>query len=271
LRRLVLAGLALLVVPALALAGATATEGTNTLRIKAKVTPPKASKKSQPRPIGTKYDYVAGTTDGRRIPDLRRVTVHLGGAKYGFGAFPKCDETDARTQGAKACPKGSRVGKGTAVAEIRMPESTTSKSNLKAKVKVYNGSLDTDRNGRPMAPREGLLLYAEVDGAKLAIGFWSEKGGRQVSYYNPKDDPYPGADALYAIKEIHVTIRRRSRKQGGKRVPFLAAPTGCKDGKWIVSTTNAPYDGEPITATHAVRCKPATKPKKPKKPRQPSD
>ena len=87
-RRFVLAGLALLLVPALALAGKTVTEGTNTLKIKAKFDPAKASKsKNKLRPTETKFDYFAGTTDGSRLPELRDLVVYLGGSRFGFKAF----------------------------------------------------------------------------------------------------------------------------------------------------------------------------------------
>lgn len=256
-RRLIPLGLTALLVPALALAGKTATEGTNTLKVKAKFFPAKASEsKSRLRPIRVRYDYVAGTTDGSRIPDLRRVTVNLGGTMGHYRPFPKCDETDARNNGDRVCPRGSRVGRGTAIAELHLSDSATSRENLKLKLKVYNGKLDTDRNGARMKPRQGLLLYTEAEGAKLAFGFWSEKRGRQVSYYNPKRDAFPDMDVLYAIKELHLTFRRRSVRKGRKRIPFISAPTKCRR-KWRVWATNEPYDGDPVTATHAVRCKKA--------------
>ena len=78
--------------------------------------------------------------------------------------------------------------------------------------------------------------------------------GRQVALYNPEDDPVPNEDSLYAIKEIHLTIDRRSVRRNGRRIAFLGNPTEC-DGRWTVRTTNEPYQGQPITARHRARCR----------------
>lgn len=254
-RRLILAGLALLAVPALALGGKTVTAGTDTLRIKAKLAPAKASKtKGAARPVAVKYDYVAGTTDGSRLPDLRSVKVFLGGVVTNYDAFPKCDETDARTKGRGACPEGSRVGSGRATAEIHLGDS---KEVVSAKVLVYNGRLDTDRNGAPLdTPKDGLLIYTKIEGANLALPFWAERGNRQVAYYNPEQDPDPNADALYTIKEVHLTFPRRSARKGGRRIPWNQAPRKCR-GRWTARTTSDRYQGGELTAKHVIKCEKA--------------
>jgi hypothetical protein len=246
--------LALLLIPALALAGRTVTEGNNTLKIKTKFDPAKASKsKDKLRPTESKFDYVAGTTDDSRLPDSRSVVVYLGGARFGFKAFPACDETDAREQGDGVCPKGSQVGEGTGVAEVRSdPADPTKDTDLGVDVKVYNGSLDTDKNGDPMDPRTGLMIYAQLGDTPVVIPFWGERRSKQLAFRGP-DEADPSGVGLYEIKEIHVTIDRRSVRQNGKRVPFLALPTKC-DGKWIVTATSTPYEGDPLTAKHRVRC-----------------
>lgn len=256
-RRPLLVGLALLLVPALAFAGKTVTEGNATLKIKAKFDPATASKsKKKRRPIAVDYDYFAGTTNDQRLPELRSVKVFLGGAKFGFGAFPTCDETDAANEGEGVCPEASLVGEGTGVAEVHPPNNPTDKSDLALDVHVYNGELDTDRNGDPADPRAGLLIYTEVGDTPVILPFWGERRGRQVSYYNPVEDQDPNADALYEIKEIHLKLDRRAVRRDGRRIPFIGAPTDC-DGRWIVTTTNEPYRGQAATARHKVRCEDA--------------
>jgi hypothetical protein len=254
-RKLLIAGLALLLIPALALAGKTVTSGESTLKIKGTFDPAQASKsKNKLRPTKSTFDYVRGTTDGSRLPDLRSVVVYLGGARFGFDAFPKCDETDAFEQGDGVCPDGSLVGKGTGTAEVRPDPADPSKdSDVSVDVKVYNGALDTDENGEPMDPRDGLLIYTEVAGGRVVLPFWAERRNRQVAFRGPDENPDPGAVGLFEIKEIHLTIRRRSVRRGGKRIPFLGLPTKC-DGRWVATATNDPYEGDPATAKHRIRC-----------------
>ncbi|HYH57793.1 MAG TPA: hypothetical protein VD790_01045 [Thermoleophilaceae bacterium] len=253
-RKFILAGLALLLVPALALAGKTVTEGDNTLKIGATFDPAKASKSKQKlRSTKASYDYVAGRTDNARLPDLRSVEVFMGGAKFGFAAFPTCDETDAAQQGDSVCDEDSLVGEGQATAEIHPPNDPTAKPDLPVEVKIYNGSLDTTEEGEPMEPRPGLLLYTEVAGEPVALPFWAEKKNRQVAYRNPDEDSDPETESLYTLKEVHLDFFKRSAKLNGKRIPFLALPTKC-DKKWVVTTTNTYYEDDPLTAKHKVKC-----------------
>jgi hypothetical protein len=259
LRRLFPGGLALLLLPALAYAGATATDGTDTLKIKARFDPAKASKRgSQPRPIQYKLDYWAGTTDDSRLADVRSVSIFSGGAVNAFDAFPKCDETNLLDQGARACPKGSKVGTGKAVAELHPPDSTTSKDNVPAPVIVFNGKIETNRNGAVTGNvRDGILFFTQVGETKIVLPFEAEEGGKRVTYYNPQDDPTPpGDNSLYTVKEVHVTFPRRSVRKDGRRIPWTAAPTKC-DESWIVTATIDRYDGGPLTASHRVKCRKA--------------
>jgi hypothetical protein len=259
LRRLILAGLALLVLPALALGGATVTDNNDTLKVRAKFDPAQASKrKGDGRPVEFKLDYFAGTSDGSRIPDVRSVSVFPGGAVTNHDAFPKCAETKLVEQGPSACPKGSRVGKGTATAEVHSPENETSRADVPVDVLVFNAKAETDRNGEVMdTPKDGILFYTEVAGAKLALPFWAENGNTRLTYYNPTEDAEPPADnALYTVKEVHVVFPRRTRQRGSHRIPWMQAPRRC-NGSWIVSATNDRYEGGELTAKHEVKCKKA--------------
>ena len=255
-RRPILVGLALLAVPALAYAGVTVTEGNDTLQVKAKLEPAKASKAKGPlRPVEVKYDYRAGTTNDKRIAEVRSVRVYMGGAKFDFDSFKKCDESELSDKGTSACPKGSKVGSGTAIAEVHPPDDKNAKSDLPVDVLVFNGRLETGRepNTTLPAPVDGLLVYTKVGETNLALPFWAERRNRGVGFYNPEDDPDPNADPLYSIKEIHLTFPRKTRLKNGRRIPFLGNPRKC-NGAWTVTTTNDRYKGGEITATHRVKC-----------------
>ena len=254
-RRIVIAASALLLIPALALAGKTVNEGTLSARIKSTFDPAKASKsKDRLRPAAITFDLFSESNDGSRLPELQNVIVNLGGPRFFFKAFPACDESDAAGQGDGVCPDGSRVGQGTGVAEVHGDPNDPSKDTiLELDVKVYNGALDTDVNGNPMDPRPGLLLYTQLGDDPIVFPFWGEKRGRQVALRGPDEDPDPGVDSLFSIKEIHLRIDRRSVRRNGKRIPFLGLPTRCEN-KWIVSASLEPYGTDPLRPTHKVRC-----------------
>ena len=252
-RRALTAGLALVAVPALAFAGATVRDGTDTLKIKATVDPAKASKsREQPRAVAFTFDYVAGTTDGSRVADVRSVSVFGGGGVTNHDAFPKCSELKLRDRGPRACPKGSRAGKGTAVAEVHFP-GAPGKTDYTVGVTVFNGRIQTKRTGRRYdRPRDGLLFFTKIEGGKHAIPFEAEDGGRRLSYYNPRrDSDPPGDNAFYTVKELHVSFPRRTRRG----IPWMQAPTRCpRSRRWVVTATLDRYDGGKMTARHSARC-----------------
>ena len=261
-RRLTLAGVALLVIPALAFAGATVTDGTDTLKIRAKMDPAKASKrKSLPRPVELRFDYIAGTTDDSRLADVRSVSIFTGGVVSAYDSFPKCDETDLVDEGTSACPRGSRVGKGTAIAEVHPPDSATSKVNITVPVQIFNGKLETDRDGEPTLdpPKDGIIFYTKIGDTRVALPFWAENNDTRVTLYNTEEDETPPADnSLFTVKEVHVVFPRRSVRRNGKRVPWMAAPSKCPDDRtWTVTATTDRYEGGEITASHDIRCKKA--------------
>jgi hypothetical protein len=247
---------AALAVPALALAGRTVVDGTDTLKISGSVKPAKASEsKSRPRAVAFKVNYSAGTTDGSNVADVRSGSVFGGGGVTNYDAFPKCAELKLRDKGPSACPKGSRVGKGTATAELHIP-GAAEKEDVTLKVKVFNGKIQTNRNARRYKkPRDGLLFFTTFLDGKHAFPFEAEDGNTRVTYYNPKKDPEtPGDNALYTVKEVHLTFPRRVRRG----IPWIQAPTKCPSSrKWVGTVTVDRYDGGKMTAKHAVRCSPA--------------
>lgn len=247
--------LTMLVAPALALAGRTVVDGTDTLKISGSVKPAKASEsRSKPRAVAFRTHYVAGTTDGSRVADVRSASVFGGGGITNHDAFPKCSELKLRDRGPSGCPKGSRVGKGRAVIELHL--TADSKEDVQVNLAVFNGRVQTNRTGRRYGrPRDGLLFYTTFEGGKHAIPFEAEDGNRRLTYYNPKRDPEPpGDNALFTVKEVSLSFPRRIRRG----FPWMQAPTKCpRNRKWVGTVTVDRYDGGKITAKHAVRCSPA--------------
>lgn len=248
-RKFILIGLMALALPALAFAGATMTQGNDTLRIRASFDPARASKADGPlRPLALKYHYRAGTTNDTRLPDLRSVKVYFGGAKLAFDAFKKCAESKARSQGRAGCRNGSRVGRGKGVAEIHPENDRNAKSEVAVDLTVFNGKVKSNDG-----LRDGLIIYTEVGGTRIVIPMVGERRGRQVTLYNPDQDEDPRSERLVAVKELHLTLPRRTAQRNGRAIPFVGAPRRC-GGDWTVTTTNDRYRGGELTATHAVAC-----------------
>ena len=128
---------------------------------------------------------------------------------------------------------------------------------MKVDLKVFNGRVQTERNGRRYArPRDGLLFFTTVRGREARDPVRGRgSGNRRLTYYNPKRDPYPpGDNALYTVKGVHVSFPRRTRRG----IPWMQAPTKCpRNRRWVGTVTVDRYDGGKMTAKHAVRCSPA--------------
>ena len=105
------------------------------------------------------------------------------------------------------------MGEGTGVAEVHGDPADPSKdTDLELDVKVYNGSLDTDKDGIAdgSAARPADLHRARrYQGT--TIPFWGEKRGRQLAFRAADEDPEPGVADLYVIKEIHLQDRSQVR------------------------------------------------------------
>lgn len=249
-RRLILAGAALVAVPAFAFAGPIAKEGNLTLQVEAKYKPVKASKKGKPaRAIRFDYRHTAGTVDGSGLPDFRRITVETGGPKFAFGSVPYCVYSEVAEQGPSACPEGSQVGRGSGTAELHGP---TGNQDVEVDLDIYNGDIDIDENGANRSEvGEGILLVAHIDGTPLAtIPMDALPNDKGVELRNPEEDPNPDTSFPYGIKEVEIVIDKRKNEQG---VAYLGAPTKCKK-KWVVATTMEPYTGDEIRATDKVKC-----------------
>ncbi len=88
-----------------------------TVTAEAKVTPDKPGTKKKPRGVKLKVDVHWDTPGDVEKPVVQRATVMFPkGSKYNGGKFPKCSANTMSRKGIGGCPKGSIMGKGSAVA-----------------------------------------------------------------------------------------------------------------------------------------------------------
>ena len=125
-------------------------------------------------------------------------------------------------------------------------------------VRVYNGRLDTDRNGRPdeAAPGAPDLHRGRGREARVRLLVREAAAGRSATTTR-KRIRSPAPTRCTRSSEIHLTFRRRSVKRGRQADPLPRGPDEVRQEVDASRTTNEPYDGEPVTATHDVRCKKA--------------
>ena len=105
------------------------------------LSPSKAGTKKKPRAAKLNFAFTLGTDDGTSPATAKEVVVSFGkGIRFNSARFPSCTLAILNTKGPKACPKGSKVGTGSAVALVggtpgEPPPSTTET----LKITTFNG------------------------------------------------------------------------------------------------------------------------------------
>jgi hypothetical protein len=236
--------------------------GTTTLEIK--TSPNKASKsKSKLTPIRLSINVGFGDADpaAPQPPYLKKVVIRFNeGGTYNGKLFPKCNASALLAKGPSACPKGSKIGKGTATAAAQpvLP-------NVNAVLTLFNGQ---PRGGVPT-----VIIYAVPDisspltivgtvkkGPKVSCG----DGGRcdYVLTFDVPDIPtlpgQPNAAVITTKTQTDNVFVKKKKRIGGKRktvkIPLIGAPTKCT-GKWVADSNVTFGDGSTASAKTSSSCK----------------
>jgi hypothetical protein len=248
---IVLPAAALLIAAAVALGAVT-----TTLEVVPK--PNKASTKKKVRPITLAINITTSDPAATQPPPLKQVVIRFNqGGKFNGKLFPKCKFSELQSKGPKACPKGSKVGSGTAVASAKPII-----DQVNARVTIYNGA---PKNGVPT-----VLLYnvPDISSPITVQGTVQKKspvscanGAGKCDYVLTFDVPQiptlpnaPPASVL-SVKTKTKLVYVKKKKHGKKvKIPYIGAPTKCS-GKWVADATISFYDGQTSTSTASLPCK----------------
>jgi hypothetical protein len=220
--------------------------------------PNKASTKKKDRPITLEINVATADPAAPQPPPLKRVEIRFNkGGKFNGKLFPKCSFSKLQAQGPRACPKGSKIGSGSAVASAKPII-----DRVNATVTVYNGE---PKGGKP-----SVLLYnvPDISSPITVQGTVAKKapvscagGAGKCDYVLTFDVPpiptlpnAPPASVLSVkTKTIQAFVRKKKR---GKRVkiPYIGAPKKCKS-KWVADATFKFYDGQSSTSVASLPCK----------------
>lgn len=233
---------------------------TTTLEIK--TSPNKASKsKKKLQAIRLTINTTFSDPAAPQPPPLRKVVIRFNsGGTYNGKLFPKCKFSAIQAKGPSACPKGSKIGSGTATASAQPVIAL-----VNAKVTIYNGEL---KNGVP-----SVILYNVPDiSSPIAVQGTVEKksasacgdGGKcdYVLTFNVPDIPtlpgQPNASVLTVKTQTSkVFIKKKKKVRGKKRtvkIPLIGAPTKCT-GKWVAESNVTFADGSTASAKTSASCK----------------
>lgn len=220
------------------------------LIVRVSASPPVAGTAAKPQPVALEFDSLEYTDSGQRSQLYTRTLAYrFSGFSFHPGAFAKCRESKLEKSGPKACPKASRLGTGTAVADAR----PTVPDKIKANVVAFNGMLDVDSEGKPITPVPAVLILAAAPGGlKAYVPVLFKGGDRLVTAERPA--PQDGQPPPFTIVRLHLKVPVKTKTAGGKTVGYVEAPLSCPGGKWKFTQLNTAYSGEKLTATDTQPC-----------------
>jgi hypothetical protein len=183
---------------------------------------------------------------------LDRTTLRFPkGAVVNGRYFPKCKFAALQSKGPRACPRGSKLGGGTAKGAA--PPIVAS---VAAKVTLFNGV--------PVGQNPTLLVYVLPDlGPVIALEGVLKRGSGHYGYVLTVDVPpiktLPSApDASTTF--FDTTVRNVSVKRGGRRISYIDSPVLC-DGTYFLLDGAFMYRGgvtnavlEKFTLNGGPRC-----------------
>jgi hypothetical protein len=201
--------------------------------------------KGQPWWIGLSLGATISTPDGSKPSALSNLVFQFPHATVNAGAFPTCTIAKLKAHGARGCPAGSRLGKGTSLIDA-----SPLLNPAHADITMFNGPR---RHGNPT-----FLFMAQAREVQVTIylqGTLSRQRGRfgyRLTMPFPKIPTITGfPDA--SVSQFQVNVQAFGRRHG-RRVPLLEAPTSCPSPGWLFEGDFSFYDGQTGSARTTIGC-----------------
>ena len=214
------------------------------------LSPSKAGTKKKPKGVKLNFHLTLGTDDGTSPPTTKETIVSFGkGIKFNASKFPSCTLSTLNSKGPSGCPKGSKVGTGSATALVGgSPGEPAPSTTETLKVTAFNGPKG-----------KSYLLYLDGDSPAVIKQAIEGKLGTATGDYGYKLDvtipanlqqPVPGVFAPLVDFKVS-TGGTYTKKKGKKKTKYnYIETTACTGGKWPfnaeltfandTSTINAP-------------------------------
>jgi hypothetical protein len=148
------------------------------------------------------------------------------GAVVNARFFPKCSPATLRARGPRACPRGSRIGSGTAIGVA--PPVVTDPVNTK--ITLFNG---TSQGRNPT-----IIIYAVPDLGPVMTLPGVLRSGRGTPYGYILDTEVPPIKTLPSAPDASVTFfdattRDLTVRRRGRRIHYIDSPVLC-DGTYFL-------------------------------------
>jgi hypothetical protein len=211
---------------------------TPTTAIKASVSPTKKGTKKKPRNVKLNVELITQPAPGDPAFATRSTVVHFDkNLKFDGKHLKSCSQSQVQSDDTK-CPKGSRVGSGTAIGTaLGLTENLT--------VTAYNGPRGT-RIELLVDGQTPLQIHQVIEG-KLQSD--SGKYGKKLVVAIPEALQQPAPGAYATLTDFKTSVKGT----GSKKRPFVGL-TGCTRKKLNYKTDFVFTDGTTSTASTTSKC-----------------
>lgn len=175
--------------------------------------------------------FDTATDDGSALPAGTKTTIKFPeGLKFNYKGFKKCSKATLETKGPSACPKGSRIGSGSAKVTAVLG---TTPLDISATVAVYNSG------------KGKIVLLNQVKKPIPITSAFAAKITKSNLTVTIPPLPIPGG-ANASIPRFKVTIDAKG---------YITNPKTCPNsGMWTYTALSDYEDGQKTTATDTVTC-----------------
>ena len=249
--------IAFVAVTVFALIAATAyaqTAQVNQYEIDGSTQPRTKGSKSNPRPIGIKFNFEVSEASNLRPAVVEKYSIRFNGTRVNKRVAAACSKSVLRRSGPDACPSRSRVGTGFIENETGATSNPADKSiQCNAKLTVVNHS-GSDASiyveGSPTSSNPRTRCAIEL-GAAIPAKFRNTSRYSELSFVVPSSLRHPGAPTISnAVKEVTSSIKRITRRGKG----FYEARGGCRRNRRDVTVIFRTEDGKTDTVRKSARC-----------------
>ena len=257
-RKLWVAGTAVLMVFALGAFAIAQETVTNTYDVDGSTSPSRPGSKKKPIPIAIKFDYTVGEVQNRRPSVIKKYSIRFGGTQVNTNTAPTCSKATLDNQGPSGCPAGSIVGSG------YIENETGDRNNPNDKSIVCNASVQVINQG----DRKVNLYVAGSPGStdprtKCAIelasaipaNFVRRGNTTALEFTVPDSLAHPLPTLSNAVRRVQSNVRRVTKRIRGKRRGFFEAIGGCTNRSRLITVIFTPESGPQATAQHRASCR----------------
>jgi hypothetical protein len=233
-------------------------EVTNTYTVEGGTTPATKGSKAKPVPVGVKFDYTVGEAQNRRPGVVEKYSIRFGGLIVNTKVAPGCSKATLDNEGPAGCPAKSIVGTGFIENETGNRADPNDKSIVcNASVQVINETKANAANiyvkGSPSSTDPRTKCAIEL-AAPIPARFVKRGNATALEFEVPDTLLHPLPTLSNAVKNVRSTVKRITKKIGGKTRGYFMAAGGCTRNKRTITVVFTPENGPAATAQKLANC-----------------